>query len=139
MKLFEPHSLAQPTPVSLLFEVTDRTPVFKFKQLGEFRYVDVSNDEVGLSNSSDIIPGQYEGGFRMWECALDLAQYLKDKEVTGRVLELGCGHGLPGIVCLAKGAEVVFQDYNEQVLQVATMNNVEINLPGARAKYYAGA
>lgn len=25
-----------------------------------------------------------------------------------RVLELGCGHGLPGILCMLAGAEVVF-------------------------------
>lgn len=32
-----------------------------------------------------------------------------------KVLELGCGHGLPGILCLLAGAEVHFQDYNAQV------------------------
>lgn len=32
-----------------------------------------------------------------------------------RVLELGCGHGLPGLLCLLAGAEVHFQDYNGEV------------------------
>lgn len=65
------------------------------------------------------------GGFKLWECAVDLAQYLcreysLDKLVTSktdpnfelvgkRVLELGCGQGLPGIVPLLAGAEVHFQ------------------------------
>ena len=65
------------------------------------------------------------GGFKLWECAVDLAQYLcreysLDKLITSktdpnfelvgkRVLELGCGQGLPGIVPLLAGAEVHFQ------------------------------
>lgn len=28
---------------------------------------------------------------------------------THKVLELGCGHGLPGVMCLMAGAEVHFQ------------------------------
>ena len=101
--------------------------------------------------NSDLQPGKYEGnfvtcvvsvepkkspgacsiltvaagGFKLWECAVDLAQYLcreysLDKLVTSktdpnfelvgkRVLELGCGQGLPGIVPLLAGAEVHFQ------------------------------
>lgn len=65
------------------------------------------------------------GGFKLWECAVDLAQYLcreysLDKLITSktdpnfelvgrRVLELGCGQGLPGLVPLLAGAEVHFQ------------------------------
>jgi protein-histidine N-methyltransferase len=29
-----------------------------------------------LSAPSDLIPGVYEGGFRVWECSLDLVDYL---------------------------------------------------------------
>lgn len=39
---------------------------------------DVSTDEeepVGLS-AHDIKPDIYEGGFKTWECSIDLAQYL---------------------------------------------------------------
>lgn len=43
------------------------------------------------------------------------------------MLELGCGHGLPGLVLLLGGAIVHFQDYNAEVLQALTMPNVAAN------------
>jgi predicted nicotinamide N-methyase len=63
------------------------------------------------------------GGLKLWECAVDLANYLADlfwspipgqaRRTEGmrgmRVMELGCGHGLPGIICALAGAEVCFQ------------------------------
>jgi hypothetical protein len=94
------------------------------------------------------VPDEHElqvpaGGFKLWEGALDLCQYLiqryglqhlckdssssssassaaaagKDASSSGRdslqgkaVIELGCGHGLPGIVAALGGAsEVHFQ------------------------------
>jgi predicted nicotinamide N-methyase len=46
-----------------------------------------------------------------------------------RVLELGCGHGLPGVLAALSGAsEVAFQDYNEEVLHALTGPNVAANL-----------
>lgn len=35
-----------------------------------------SNTLAGLSTGDDLTPGIYEGGFKTWECAIDLAQYL---------------------------------------------------------------
>lgn len=62
------------------------------------------------------------------------------------MLELGCGHGLPGVLCLLAGAEVHFQDYNAEVLAQLTAPNVAANLaqlPAGvvrpRARYFAGA
>lgn len=93
------------------------------------------------------------GGFKLWECSLDLAQWLWTASASAdascaessptqltsrpsppgvepghaadgpaasiarrlqsangcRVLELGCGHGMPGIVAALCGAEVHFQ------------------------------
>ena len=49
---------------------------------------------------SDLVPGIYEGGFKLWECSIDLIQYFVETNARFdgmRVLELGCGHGLPGI------------------------------------------
>lgn len=93
---------------------------------------------------NDLVPGVYEGGFKLWEGSSDLCRYLcktyslgaslmtsrdLDTPLQGkRVLELGCGHGLPGILCLLAGAHVHFQDYNSQVLQQLTMPNVTSNL-----------
>ncbi|XP_031097242.1 histidine protein methyltransferase 1 homolog isoform X1 [Ipomoea triloba] len=95
----------------------------------------VSTKEVfGLSNS-DLVPGKYEGGLKLWEGSLDLIKTLnsemKEKKLsfTGkRVLELGCGHGLPGIFAFSQGAAAVhFQDFNAEVLQCLTIPNVNAN------------
>jgi predicted nicotinamide N-methyase len=52
--------------------------------------------------------------FKLWECASDAISYLQEQaqqsefSVAGKsVLDLGCGHGLPGIVCLLSGASRV--------------------------------
>ncbi|KAK9861199.1 hypothetical protein WJX84_000747 [Apatococcus fuscideae] len=99
-------------------------------------------------SDNDLLPGKYEGGFKLWECAVDLASFLSQEWQIGmrtgpgpmkgpsiaptmagkKVLELGCGHGLPGIVALINGAEVHFQDFNSQVLMGVTGPNIEANL-----------
>ncbi len=91
------------------------------------------------------------GGFKVWECSVDLCEHLargrgeEGRDGAGssrssgsrsrsalrgqRVLELGCGQGLPGILCLMLGAEqVVFQDYNKEVLACVTKPCVDRNL-----------
>lgn len=74
--------------------------------------------------ASDIINGVYEGGFKVWEGALNLLRLITDEgsDVEGkRVIELGCGQGQPGILCLHKGAKsVVFQDFNSEVIEGVT-------------------
>lgn len=85
---------------------------------------------VSDANVSDLVPGTYEGGFKLWEGARDLTQIVcaqwhwgeagaqRQQDMPGiqvlperlqgrRVLELGCGHGLPGIACLLAGAQVL--------------------------------
>ncbi|XP_037824668.1 histidine protein methyltransferase 1 homolog isoform X2 [Lucilia sericata] len=81
---------------------------------------------------SDLIPGVYEGGAKIWECTNDLLQYLaqnfkEDKWQTSKVLDLGCGSGLLGIYAFLKGAKVTFQDYNKDVLEKITIPNVLLN------------
>lgn len=81
---------------------------------------------------ADIVPSLYEGGFKLWECAVDLTEYVirNPQVVKGKfVLELGAGHALPAIVAKLKGAEVVHvQDYNEDVLRLVSMPNVSANV-----------
>jgi predicted nicotinamide N-methyase len=85
---------------------------------------------------TDLIPGVYEGGDVVWECSLDLCRYLSQNhvQVKGFVLELGCGHGLPGCWVLRQAKEtgddstcVCFTDFNEFVLN-ATMSNIALNI-----------
>lgn len=91
--------------------------------------------------NSDLVPGKYEGGLKLWECTIDLIETLRREIQDGqlsfrgkRVLELGCGHGLPGIFsCLKGAASVHFQDFNAEVLRSLTIRNVEANLEQARA------
>uniref|UniRef100_A0A383V6Z2 protein-histidine N-methyltransferase n=1 Tax=Tetradesmus obliquus TaxID=3088 RepID=A0A383V6Z2_TETOB len=111
--------------------------------------------------ASDLVPRKYEGGFKLWEGAVDLCNFLIQQhqltpqllqEQTPRtslrgkkVLELGCGHGLPGILCQLAGATVHYQDFNKQVITSLTIPNVRANLARLEqgvcregARYFAG-
>uniref|UniRef100_A0AAV2JMU0 Uncharacterized protein n=1 Tax=Knipowitschia caucasica TaxID=637954 RepID=A0AAV2JMU0_KNICA len=60
-----------------------------------------------IKQKSDLISGIYEGGLKIWECTYDLLKlFEKDIEPFGgkRVLDLGCGAGLLGILALKRGA-----------------------------------
>uniref|UniRef100_A0A8C2FFF6 protein-histidine N-methyltransferase n=1 Tax=Cyprinus carpio TaxID=7962 RepID=A0A8C2FFF6_CYPCA len=84
-----------------------------------------------LTQNSDLISGVYEGGLKIWECTYDLLEYIDDAGETfagKRVLDLGCGAGLLGILALKRGAtKVDFQDYNSTVIEQLTMPNVFLN------------
>ncbi|CAI9771153.1 unnamed protein product [Fraxinus pennsylvanica] len=96
----------------------------------------VSTQEVFALSNSDLVPGKYEGGLKLWEGSIDLIKALSSDMQDGklsfggkRILELGCGHGLPGIFACLKGAATVhFQDFNAEVLQHLTIPNVKANI-----------
>lgn len=76
--------------------------------------------------NSDLIAGVYEGGMKIWECAVDLATFLLTNETVccsgKRVIELGCGVGLPAVCAMLQAAKLVaFQDYNAEVLTSRTI------------------
>lgn len=99
----------------------------------EIEPIKTSNFEIKSSNvpeSTDLIPGKYEGGLKIWECSIDLLNFLQNKyskiqNTNMDVLELGCGHGFPGIYMLLKNSKVVFQDFNKEVLENCTLNYIQ--------------
>ncbi|XP_022800285.1 histidine protein methyltransferase 1 homolog [Stylophora pistillata] len=87
--------------------------------------------KTAAERSSDLIPSVYEGGLKIWECSIDLVDYMLESGIDflgKRVLEIGCGAGLPGIYALLQGGQVHFQDYNDDVIEHVTIPNVLLNL-----------
>lgn len=93
----------------------------------------------------DLKPNFYEGGFKTWECALDLARLVlatgsqDDSEDDDRfhVIELGCGTAVPTLVLFARlllsppaegRKKVLFRftlaDYNSTVLRMVALPNL---------------
>ncbi|XP_030533878.1 histidine protein methyltransferase 1 homolog [Rhodamnia argentea] len=101
----------------------------------------VSTHEVFSLSNSDLVPGKYEGGLKLWEGSMDLVNALQSEIQAGhlsfsgkRVLELGCGHGLPAIFACLEGAPTVhLQDFNAEVLQCLTIPNMDANLKKSQA------
>ncbi|XP_055694963.1 histidine protein methyltransferase 1 homolog [Lutzomyia longipalpis] len=105
----------------------------------EIRILDRGVEEEELDKQeethSDLIPGTYEGGFKIWECTQDLADFLQDNlkdELEGKnVLDLGCGAGILGMIALKLGAaKCHFHDYNKDVLENFTIPNIHLNTEG---------
>lgn len=62
-------------------------------------------------------------GIVLWPSAIALAHEIASRSWTGkRVLEIGAGTGLPGVVAASLGARVVQTDSQEVALAVAGMN-----------------
>uniref|UniRef100_A0A9J8D2Q2 protein-histidine N-methyltransferase n=2 Tax=Cyprinus carpio TaxID=7962 RepID=A0A9J8D2Q2_CYPCA len=88
-------------------------------------------EKTAPEREDNLISGIYEGGLKIWECTYDLLEYIDDEGETfagKRVLDLGCGAGLLGILALKRGASKVdFQDYNSTVIEQLTVPNVFLN------------
>ena len=92
---------------------------------------------------SDLVPGVYEGGFKVWECTDDLYSYMATSNRSGkRVLDLGCGNGILGIAAFKylQANHVLFQDYNDSVITKTTMPNYRLNEEDAsKATFISGS
>lgn len=122
-----------------MIEVTEWVESANLKTSEGLFYTVVGNSTVGLKETTDLVSGRYEGGLKLWECSLDLTKYLQNlSRIPARVLELGCGHGLPGILCAQKGSSVCLQDYNEEVIRHVTGNNVIRNGVKDRCRLFYG-
>jgi predicted nicotinamide N-methyase len=59
----------------------------------------------------------------LWPSAIALSRVAAARELAGvRVIELGCGLGLPSVVAALRGAEVLATDWSEEALGVAALN-----------------
>jgi predicted nicotinamide N-methyase len=59
----------------------------------------------------------------LWPSGVALARELAGHDLTGkRVIELGCGLGLPAVAAALAGAEVVASDWSEEALAFAALN-----------------
>ncbi|KAI7891897.1 uncharacterized protein EV154DRAFT_419709 [Mucor mucedo] len=110
----------------------------KFQMAEQDNLVDENADKdvvsmLNLSGNSDLIKGVYEGGFKTWECSIDMVQYLsglpEDQVTNKKVLELGCGSSLPSLYLLDRSHtnRVDVQDYNDQVIRYITIPNILLN------------
>ncbi|OAY51903.1 histidine protein methyltransferase 1 homolog [Manihot esculenta] len=96
-------------------------------------------DIIGFTGS-EMISSKTDGSVKSWDSSIDLVNVLKHELRDGqlsfrgkRVLELGCGYGLPGIFACLKGACMVhFQDLNAETVRCTTIPNVLANLEQAR-------
>ena len=61
-------------------------------------------------------------GVALWPSAIALAQEIATRELRGKVLELGAGTGLPGIVAASLGAQVMQTDRNELAMALCKRN-----------------
>ena len=88
--------------------------------------------------ATDLLPGIYEGGYKVWECSVDVARIIHEDVgqilafEPATVLELGCGAALPALAALSKYnrsvTEAVLTDFNRDVLEAVTWPNVVLNL-----------
>ncbi|KAL4927896.1 protein-histidine N-methyltransferase [Aspergillus undulatus] len=92
----------------------------------------------------DITPKFYEGGFKTWECSIDLAGLAAAGEGVGveveggHVVELGAGTAVPSLALFVqllsqsdtetsaekKRTHFTFADYNSAVLRLVTLPNI---------------
>lgn len=68
-----------------------------------FRYISNSIQMLMVLQESDLRPNLYEGGYKTWECSIDLVKYLLDRGPrkdlddlvrVNHVIEMGCGSAL---------------------------------------------
>ncbi|KAK9720787.1 hypothetical protein K7432_003890 [Basidiobolus ranarum] len=135
-----------PLPTNLVVEpilfAQDLQPIYK-RHLSDVKFQLAQEDQiengervniVGLEDNSDLVAGIYEGGFKTWECSIDLVRYMstqlsKDFFDDKKIFEIGCGSALPSLYCLVQHqtCTVHMQDYNEQVIRLITIPNVMVN------------
>jgi protein-histidine N-methyltransferase len=136
-------SITSPTGKTLLLP---RREIFDMRvQLMSEASSENDNDATLLDlQQSDLRTNVYEGGFKTWECSVDLASLLLDGgprkdmhhlERCDVIVELGAGSALPSLTlfhhCLSNNAQstratmqFALADYNAAVLRLVTLPNL---------------
>ncbi len=66
----------------------------------------------------------------LWPSALSLGEEIARRDVAGlRVVELGCGLGVPSLVAAARGAHVLATDWAEEAIELLRRNAARNALP----------
>lgn len=88
---------------------------------------------------SDVQTNIYEGGYKTWECSIDLVRFLLDRGPrkdlddlvrVNHVIEMGCGTALPSLLLFQYalqnqlGIYFTLTDYNADVLRLVTVPNL---------------
>jgi len=127
---FETVSVAAPTDKSgmdtrlLLPQINDLSRISSCQSYQHYAHDNSSSTHLDKTTDTDLVPGVYEGGLKVWECSLDLTRYLAEQirsnkhdsqqhpndvrdalSEGGSTLELGCGHGLPGCLILREALQ----------------------------------
>ncbi|XP_058807649.1 histidine protein methyltransferase 1 homolog isoform X2 [Phymastichus coffea] len=135
-KIAIPSNFFQKNSNKIEFTYNYKVPSFELKlvdsekviiKLKEEKYENIIEAE---SQHSDLLPAKYEGGLKIWECTYDLANFIILENFCfedTRVLDLGCGAGIIGLIALLRGATIHFQDYNAEVIESVTIPNVILN------------
>ncbi|KAB5580482.1 hypothetical protein GE09DRAFT_439040 [Coniochaeta sp. 2T2.1] len=121
-----------------------RVQLMAEEDAAEARDDDEGELEPGLGQH-DVKTGIYEGGFKSWESSVDLVKVLASEgfptALAGspcRVIELGCGTGLPSLALFQWAAamvrsgqqvalDLILADYNPSVLYLVTLPNFIIS------------
>ncbi|PNS21630.1 hypothetical protein CAC42_989 [Sphaceloma murrayae] len=139
LRLLPSHLSYTTTPLT---SPSGRTLPLPRRALFDIRAQLMAEDAESLLTSltnSDLSTNVYEGGFKTWECSLDLASLLLDrgprKDIdemsrVAHVVELGAGSALPSLVLFQHvlrgegGTAFTLADYNADVLRLVTVPNL---------------
>jgi predicted nicotinamide N-methyase len=96
-------------------------------------------DEEAFSERDEFLPYWAE----LWPAGLALARALPAQLAGSRVVELGCGLGVPSLVAAARGAEVTAIDWAEEAVGLlranASRNGLRLTAKQADWRSFAGA
>ena len=143
MTATKPNMIDSPTDETLaqaLAIVQAKTPLHTLPiQIGERAWrITAATDPSALSVVTEALE-HFPHGLLLWEAAVGLARGLAAQGAAlpgKRVLELGAGVGLPGLVARAMGADVWLTDHLAETLAVAALNARQNDVAGVR--YFLG-